>query len=153
MSLRVAGEAGQRVQHAAHDLGRFHVWAVTTIEEGLELLTGMPAGRARKDGTYMDGTLFRRVTDALEAMTRRAVEVNRAAQRELVGAPNARRNGESPAPKKPVIKVAAGTANGRAAAGRPPSKNGRAPTKKSATKKTPRKQARRRRSATRANAR
>ena len=38
------------------------------------MLTGMPAGRARKDGTYSEGTLFRRVTDSLEAMTRRAVE-------------------------------------------------------------------------------
>ncbi len=64
--------------------GRFHVYAVSTIEQGIGLLTGIPAGRPRKDGTYADGTFFRKVTDCLEAMTRRAVEVNRAAQRELM---------------------------------------------------------------------
>ncbi|MHB8375651.1 MAG: Lon protease family protein [Dehalococcoidia bacterium] len=64
--------------------GQFHVYAVATIEQGIELLTGIAAGRPRKNGTYTDGTLFRKVTDCLEAMTRRAVEVNRAAQRELM---------------------------------------------------------------------
>ena len=63
--------------------GDFHVWGVASIEQGIELLTGLPAGKARKDGQYAEGTVFRRVTDALEAMTRRAIEVNRAAQVEL----------------------------------------------------------------------
>ncbi len=64
--------------------GQFHVWGVSTVEQGIELLTGLPAGRLRKDGTYPEGTLFRRVTDTLESLTRRAIEVNRAAQRELM---------------------------------------------------------------------
>jgi len=64
--------------------GEFHVWGVSTVEQGIELLTGLPAGRLRKDGTYPEGTFFRRVTDTLESMTRRAIEVNRAAQRELM---------------------------------------------------------------------
>jgi lon-related putative ATP-dependent protease len=64
--------------------GQFNVWAVSNVEQGIELLTDMPAGKLRKDGTYPEGTLFRRVTNALEAMTRRAIEVNRAAQRELM---------------------------------------------------------------------
>jgi len=64
--------------------GKFHVWAVATVEEGIELLTGMPAGRLRKDGTYPPDTLFRKVTDALEEMTKRAMEVTRGAQRESV---------------------------------------------------------------------
>lgn len=114
---------------------KFNVWAVASVEEGLELLTGMPAGRARKDGTYAEGTLFRRVTDALEAMTRRAVEVNRAAQRELVGTQHSRRNGEAPAPSKPPVKVGGGSANGR----RPG--NPAAP-KRPARKKAPRRKGR-----------
>jgi predicted ATP-dependent protease len=57
--------------------GKFHIWAVSTIEEGIELLTGVPAGKLRKDDTYPEGTVFRKVTDALEAMTKRAMEVNR----------------------------------------------------------------------------
>jgi predicted ATP-dependent protease len=65
--------------------GQFHIWGVSTIDQGIELLTGFPAGKLRKDDTYPEGTIFRKVTDALEAMTRRAIEVNRAAQRELVG--------------------------------------------------------------------
>ncbi|HEY8173196.1 MAG TPA: Lon protease family protein, partial [Dehalococcoidia bacterium] len=64
--------------------GDFHIWAVTEIEQGIEILSGMPAGHLRKNGTYADGTVFRKVTDALEAMTRRAIEVNRAAQRDGV---------------------------------------------------------------------
>jgi predicted ATP-dependent protease len=100
---------------------KFHVWAVSTIEEGIELLTGMPAGKARKDGTYAEGTLFRKVTDALEAMTRRAIEVNRAAQRELVGSnANRRSNGAD--------------ADGPPPRGAEPSRNGRAPAKKPARK-------------------
>ena len=57
--------------------GAFHIFAVSTIEQGIELLTDVPAGRLRKDGTYPDGTMFRKVTDALAAMTKRAMEVNR----------------------------------------------------------------------------
>ncbi len=75
--------------------GSFHVYAVSTIEQGIELLTGMPAGRLRKNETYPEDTLFRRVTDCLEAMTRRAIEVNRAAQRELVAPVAPAANGNS----------------------------------------------------------
>jgi predicted ATP-dependent protease len=57
--------------------GRFHIYAVSTIEQGIELLTGIPAGKLRKDNTYAPGTLFRKVTDALEEMTKRAQEANR----------------------------------------------------------------------------
>jgi predicted ATP-dependent protease len=45
--------------------GKFHIWPVSTIEEGIELLTGMPAGTLQGDGTYPEGTLFRRVDDRL----------------------------------------------------------------------------------------
>jgi predicted ATP-dependent protease len=60
--------------------GTFHIYAVSSIEQGVELLTGVRAGKLRKDGTYTEGTLFRKVTDALEAMTKRAMEVNRGAR-------------------------------------------------------------------------
>src|SRR5690606_22267405 len=36
--------------------GRFHVWGVETIEEGLEILTGVPAGERGEDGLYPEGT-------------------------------------------------------------------------------------------------
>jgi lon-related putative ATP-dependent protease len=37
--------------------GRFHVWAIRTVDEGVELLTGTPAGRRRSDGSYPDGSV------------------------------------------------------------------------------------------------
>lgn len=48
--------------------GRFHLWAIKRVEEGLELLSGVEAGAAGPAGTYPEGTVFRRVTDALAAM-------------------------------------------------------------------------------------
>ncbi len=73
----------QDVIDAVRD-GAFHIYAVSKIEEGVEVLTGMAAGRARKDGSYAEGTFFRKVTDALAALTQRAIEVNRAASRDGV---------------------------------------------------------------------
>lgn len=52
----------------AVESGRFHVWAVRRVEEGLELLTGMAAGEPDDSGNYPEGTLFRLVTDALDRM-------------------------------------------------------------------------------------
>lgn len=40
--------------------GKFHVYPVSTIEQGIELLTGVAAGD-EKDGHYADGTIFRLV--------------------------------------------------------------------------------------------
>jgi len=45
--------------------GRFHVWAVSHIDEGIELLMGRPAGERTADGTYPDGTAHRLVQDRL----------------------------------------------------------------------------------------
>jgi lon-related putative ATP-dependent protease len=48
--------------------GKFHIYAVKTIEEGIEILTGMKAGKRRKDGTYPTGSLFRLVDERLVKM-------------------------------------------------------------------------------------
>jgi lon-related putative ATP-dependent protease len=45
--------------------GLFHVYPVKTIEQGIEILTGMRAGKRRKDGTYTKGSLFRLVDERL----------------------------------------------------------------------------------------
>ena len=47
--------------------GRFHLWAVSSIEEGIEVLTGRPAGTRQGDGSYPEGTVFRLAADRLEA--------------------------------------------------------------------------------------
>ncbi len=38
--------------------GRFHVYAVDTVHEALEVLTGMPAGQRDENGTYPEGTIL-----------------------------------------------------------------------------------------------
>jgi len=37
--------------------GNFHIYAVETIDQGIELLTGVPAGEADEQGTYPEGTI------------------------------------------------------------------------------------------------
>ncbi|MGH9204237.1 MAG: Lon protease family protein, partial [Vicinamibacterales bacterium] len=37
--------------------GRFHIWAVRTIDEGIEILTRTPAGEADAEGRYPEGTV------------------------------------------------------------------------------------------------
>ncbi len=49
--------------------GKFHIWAVSFIEEGIEVLTGMAAGVRQPDGTYPEGTLFRKVDDRLREIS------------------------------------------------------------------------------------
>jgi len=48
--------------------GRFHVWAAATVDEGMELLTGVRAGRPGRKGVYPPGTLNRLVADRLRRM-------------------------------------------------------------------------------------
>lgn len=45
--------------------GRFHIWAVRTIDEGIEILTGHAAGSRGHDNHYPDGTVHRLVEDKL----------------------------------------------------------------------------------------
>lgn len=45
--------------------GRFHVWAVQSLEEGLELLSGVPAG-VQVEGEWTEGSVFARVAATLD---------------------------------------------------------------------------------------
>jgi len=36
---------------------RFHIWSVDTIDEGMEILTGKPAGTLKADGAYTKGSI------------------------------------------------------------------------------------------------
>ena len=98
--------------------GQFHVYAVSNVEQGIELLTGMVAGTLRKDDTYPEGTFFRAVTDCLQAMTRRAIEVNRASQRELIAPTTTAPNGARRAPRKDANDKDNGDGNGKGKGGR-----------------------------------
>jgi lon-related putative ATP-dependent protease len=46
--------------------GQFHIYAVDSIEEGVEILTGMTAGEQQEDGSYPEGTLFNLVEKKLD---------------------------------------------------------------------------------------
>jgi predicted ATP-dependent protease len=48
--------------------GQFHVWAVRTVDEGIALLTGLPAGERRPDGSYPEGTIHGRVQSRLATL-------------------------------------------------------------------------------------
>lgn len=49
--------------------GRFHVWPVATVDEAMELLTGLPAGEPDARGHLPRGSLNERVAQALAEMT------------------------------------------------------------------------------------
>ena len=46
--------------------GQFHIYAVSRIEEGIELLTGVPAGERDEDGGYPEGTIYAAVRAKLK---------------------------------------------------------------------------------------
>ncbi|MEN6560829.1 MAG: ATP-binding protein [Acidobacteriota bacterium] len=50
--------------------GKFHVHAVGTIDEGIEILTGVEAGAADADGNYPDGTVHGLVDLELQRLAR-----------------------------------------------------------------------------------
>jgi ATP-dependent Lon protease len=50
------------------EAGKFHVWSVETIDQGIEVLTGTPAGEQDAKGSYPEGTVFARVTKRLREL-------------------------------------------------------------------------------------
>ena len=48
--------------------GKFHVYSVKTIDEGIEILTGVKAGERQKDGAFGEGTVNYRVDKRLRQM-------------------------------------------------------------------------------------
>lgn len=50
--------------------GAFAIYPISTVDEALELLTGLPAGRADRDGKFPKGTVNRRIDDRLAELAR-----------------------------------------------------------------------------------
>ncbi|MCB9419591.1 MAG: AAA family ATPase [Ardenticatenaceae bacterium] len=44
---------------------QFHIWPIRTIDEGIELLTSIPAGEQAENGIYPEGTIHHAVQDRL----------------------------------------------------------------------------------------
>jgi len=47
---------------------KFHVYAVSTIDDGIEVLTAVEAGQRREDGTYPEGSINYMVDNQLKEM-------------------------------------------------------------------------------------
>jgi len=54
--------------------GKFHIYPVEHIDEGIEILTGIEAGEHKEDGTYPEGTINAIVKEKLEKMANRLTE-------------------------------------------------------------------------------
>ena len=62
---------------AAVDEGRFHIWAVDTVDDGIEILTGIPAGKPDKKGEFSKGTVNYLVKKSLENYYKKYVQFAR----------------------------------------------------------------------------
>ncbi|MFH1169694.1 MAG: ATP-binding protein [Chloroflexota bacterium] len=62
---------------AAVKAGKFHIYPVTTIDEGMEVLTGLKAGKLRKDGRFTPGSINARVQQRLAALAEKLREFGR----------------------------------------------------------------------------
>jgi predicted ATP-dependent protease len=50
--------------------GRFHIWPVARVEQGIEILTGSPAGNQNGDGRFEAGTVFSLMDERLRDMAK-----------------------------------------------------------------------------------
>ena len=64
------------------EANRFHIYGVSSIDEGLAVLTGVPAGEPQRDGTYPEDTINYRVDQRLREMAQQANEFGTSAGRD-----------------------------------------------------------------------
>jgi predicted ATP-dependent protease len=80
-SRKLTGEQGVIIPHQnvrdlllrpdvleAVEKGKFHIYPIKTIEEGLEILTARPAGQRLSNGKFTKGSVFAIVDDRLHTM-------------------------------------------------------------------------------------
>jgi predicted ATP-dependent protease len=59
--------------------GNFHIYAVKTVDEGIEILTGVPAGALQADGSYPEGTVHDLVNQKLKEYTETILKLSKQA--------------------------------------------------------------------------
>jgi lon-related putative ATP-dependent protease len=57
--------------------GDFHIYQVSTVEEGIEILTGVPAGKPDQEGNYPEGTVFGEVQKKLKKYLERSLNMKK----------------------------------------------------------------------------
>jgi lon-related putative ATP-dependent protease len=55
-------------------IGTFHIWSIDSIDDGIEILTGVKAGYRLADGTFEAGSVYARVDARLKGFADRLVE-------------------------------------------------------------------------------
>lgn len=86
--------------------GKFHLYAVRRIEEGIELLTGIPAGEPDANGRYPEGTVFRKVSDKVLSYYEKMANAARQSEDRLttIRVPNPEPPAPVPIPPPPPIR-------------------------------------------------
>jgi lon-related putative ATP-dependent protease len=69
--------------------GKFHIWPVKTIDEGIEILTGHKAGERRSDRTFEPDTVNDRVDKRLRELARQLRDFMKEEGKEKAGSANA----------------------------------------------------------------
>jgi predicted ATP-dependent protease len=60
--------------------GQFHIYPVETIDQGIEILTGVPAGEPSPDGTYLSGTVNALVSQKLKEYTDTLIKLGKSSE-------------------------------------------------------------------------
>jgi predicted ATP-dependent protease len=71
----------RREVREAVESGRFHVYAVDTVDQAMEILTGLPAGELRPDRTFPDGSINQRVSSRLASLAEKRRELSNESDR------------------------------------------------------------------------
>lgn len=91
----ITGEQGVMIPHqnvdelalndevvAAVREGTFHIYPVETIDQGIEILTGVPAGICKTDGSYPEGSIHYLVAKQLKEYTDNFIKLGKSAESE-----------------------------------------------------------------------
>jgi predicted ATP-dependent protease len=62
--------------------GKFHIYPISHIDEGIEVLTGIPAGQRGRTGKYPKGTINQRVEARLLALAKKRAEYDKESKSE-----------------------------------------------------------------------
>ena len=61
---------------------KFHIYPVKTIDEGIEILTGLKAGKTKPDGTFKDGTINFMVHSKIKELSEKLRELTKSKEEE-----------------------------------------------------------------------
>ncbi len=57
--------------------GKFHIWAIRHVDEGIEILTGVPAGKMDEAGNFPEGTVHARAKQKLRTFMERSAKLKK----------------------------------------------------------------------------